>query len=273
MIAYLSKTFILTTTGLNNSDDNTSAVYYLASQGLTSYSPLKLLSEEEKQTLLIPFSPSTVPAVLDNTQLLTLQPVAADVITAVKALCIAPSQQYLEQANINSTILRVKEVQLSTSRDTLSAETAMAVDSEPTVPPKLLQTLIDKSVNKVLAHQFNTLSLNIPRGAPDTPAGASLKKKPINNNKKQENDRIAAAGRLLAVAQRSSTTALPTTQALAPTPSTKHSQNNRKPHPHVKTPTKKPLGPPAVADVRDSVTAKEPWKKGKTNRRSSKRNN
>ena len=126
-------------------------ILLLSSQGLSHYSPLKLLSVEEKQTLLLPFSPSAVPAVLDNTQLLTLQPIATDVVTAVTALCIAPSQQYIEQANINSTILKVKAVQLSTSRDILSAKTAMAIDAEPTIPPKLLQMLIDKSVNKALA--------------------------------------------------------------------------------------------------------------------------
>jgi hypothetical protein len=195
------------------------------------------------------------------------------VITAVKALCIAPSQQYLEQVNINSTILKVKEVQLSTSRDTLSAETAMAVDSEPTVPPKLLQTLIDKSVNKALARQINTLSLNISRGAPDTPAGASLKKKLTNDKKKQENDKKAAAGRLLAAAQCSSTTAPPTAQAIATPRPTTSLKTNRKPSSRANTLTKKSLGPTAVADVSDSVTAKELLKKGRTNKRSSKRTN
>jgi hypothetical protein len=47
---------------------------------------LNLLSEEEKQTPLLPYSLSAVPAALDNTQLLTLQPVAADVVATVTAL-------------------------------------------------------------------------------------------------------------------------------------------------------------------------------------------
>jgi hypothetical protein len=112
---------------------------------------LNLLSKEVKQTLLLPYSSSAVPAALDKPQLLTLQPVPADVVAAVTALCIAPSQKYIEQANLNSRILKVKGVQLSTSHDTLSAKTAMTINSEPTVSPKLLQTLIDKSVNKLLA--------------------------------------------------------------------------------------------------------------------------
>jgi hypothetical protein len=95
---------------------------------------------------------------------------------------------------LNSRILKVKGVQLSTSHDTLSAETAMAIDSEPTVPPKLLQMLIDKSVNKALAQQIHHLSLEEVRGPSDTSAGTSLKNK-------QENDIKAAAGHLLATAQ------------------------------------------------------------------------
>jgi hypothetical protein len=109
------------------------------------------------------------------------------VVAAVTALCIAPSQKYIEQANLNSRILKVKGVQLSTSHDMLSSETTMAIDAEPTVPPKLLQTLIDKSVNKTLAQQIHHLSLKEVRGAPDTSAGTSLKKK-------QENNKKAAAG-------------------------------------------------------------------------------
>ncbi len=76
----------------------------------------------------------------------------------------------------------------------------MAIDAEPTVPPKLLQTLIDKSVSKALAQQVNHLSLKEVRGAPDnnTSAGASLKKK-------QENDNKAATGHILATAPRKTT--------------------------------------------------------------------
>jgi hypothetical protein len=73
----------------------------------------------------------------------------------------------------------------------------MAIDTEPTNPPKLLKTYIDKSIQKAFIRHTQQLSLKEVRGASDTPPspGASLKKK-------SENDQKAAAGRALAATRR-----------------------------------------------------------------------
>ncbi len=84
MLPTLAKLLSLLPLGLNDTDDNISATFLFASQGLSIYSPLRLLSEDDKQTLLFPYSASTLSAALDNPQLMALQPIAAEVIATVR---------------------------------------------------------------------------------------------------------------------------------------------------------------------------------------------
>lgn len=199
LIAYLSKTFIIVAPHVNDNDENVSAVYFLAHQSLYTYEPIKLLTEDEKQTLLLPFSRSVIPTALEYTQLTLFQPIANRVVAAVNSLCISPSQKYIEQADTNAQHLKIKNVMTSLKNDTLAAKTTMTIDTKPTVKvtPKLLQTLIDESVKKALAQHAHCLSLKEVQGATDndTSTGASLKKK-------LENDKKAATGRILAAAHK-----------------------------------------------------------------------
>lgn len=196
LIGYLSKTLLIAGKGLNVSDTDISAVCFLAFKILTDLELLKDMTEEEKKPLFLPYSATELPTALSQLVTIDLQPYANNVSAFVNSLCIQPSKRYTEQINANAISLTISGLSASIHNDALAADTAMAIDNEPTVDPKLLESLIKKEVEKALARQANQPSKKGARGAADndTSASASLKKK-------QENDRKAAAGRLLAAAR------------------------------------------------------------------------
>jgi hypothetical protein len=109
LAAYLSKTLVFVALSLKDTDDNISATFLLASQGLSTYSPLRILSEDDKQTLLLPDLASALSVALDNSQLTALQPVATEVIATVTALCISPSQIYADQVVLLSAEFKLSD--------------------------------------------------------------------------------------------------------------------------------------------------------------------
>jgi hypothetical protein len=120
---------------------------------------MNILSEEEKTLLLLPYLTREIPLALDPTQRTLLQPIASDVAATTTSLCISPTQKYIEQAAANSLVLKLHSLTTLQLHDTLAADTTMVIDTKPTVPPKLLQAYIDKSIHKALAQHLQKLLL------------------------------------------------------------------------------------------------------------------
>jgi hypothetical protein len=199
-VGFLSKSLLITSRAFEANDQNVSAVCSLVLRNLNHYKPTRTLSASDIQKAILPYSASPLTTELDTGTVMPLFSIAATVSQHINDLCIAPCAQYTEQETVNHEAAQIKALASPHELDALAAETALRIDDEPTVEPKLLEAIIDKAVDKALARRaYQQLSLKEARGATDndTSVSASLKKKKREN----DNNKKAAAGRLLAAAQ------------------------------------------------------------------------
>jgi hypothetical protein len=252
---FLSKNLLLLDTGLQPSGQMISAVCTLALRNLNNFAPIAALPVCDIQQAILPYSSSPLLMESELDANLTVATTAANVSRHINGLCISPCSKYKEQETTNRLALQITAFDSLHQQDALAAETAMRLDNEPTVEPKLLENIIknqvQKELKKVLSrHAHQQLYLNGARGAVnnDTFTRASLKKKTTQGN---NNNQKAAAAAVVTVTGRQKT---PT--AAKPTPT--HRKNQRT----------AATDPRPAASARDSADANKTSHKRRSSRKS-----